>query len=64
METAAILALLQAVPSIFALATQAKATMSLTDQAAVDAALDVAKAAALGHIAKAVGDLTDAADDA
>jgi hypothetical protein len=61
MPIAAILALLQAVPSIFAAAQSIRATLSTNDQATLDAALAAAQAAAMTDIAKAETDLTDAA---
>lgn len=57
----AILALLQAFPSVFAAAAEIRATASLTDQEAIDAALDAAKLAAQGHISQAITDLNSAA---
>lgn len=57
MTLTAILALLQAVPQIFAAAQAIKADLSTTDLATLNAAIAAAQASALADIAKAEADL-------
>lgn len=61
MELSTILALLQAVPGIFASAEAIKADLSETDLATLNATIASARASALTDEAKAVSDLNDAA---
>lgn len=61
MPVAAILALLQAVPGIFAAAASVRADLSITDQATLDAAVNNAMSAALTAVAQADTDLAAAA---
>lgn len=57
MTLEAILTLLQAVPSIFALAAQIKGDLSTTDLATLEAAIAAAQAAATADVAQAEADL-------
>lgn len=61
MPLTAILALLNAVPSIFATAQALRADLSISDQATLDAAIETAKAGALAAVAQADADLDAAA---
>lgn len=63
MELAAVLALLQAAPAAFAAASQIRASLSETDIAVLDAAIDTAKIACLSHIGQAISDLNAAAKE-
>ena len=57
MSSALILALLQAVPSLFADAEAIVADLNSPDQASIAAALQVAKAAAITEVNKTIEDL-------
>lgn len=61
MDLTAILALLQAVPSIFQAAASVRADLSIADQATLDLAIATAKGAALAAVAQADTDLDAAA---
>jgi hypothetical protein len=61
MDAATILALANALPGLIQLITNARAGLSATDQAAVDAAISSAKTAALTHEAEAETALDTAA---